>query len=155
MCFFPVSMQNHSRTPKTCFTLGLECLCLIYSQWDNFENSPRVPNHGEKKASIYKGNLFGFEMGLSVKFVSAIIDAFSNKKRGAKINKAIFVPFYGRPVSVPKGVWFLPKEKGHGGLPGLGIQPGEWCRVLASLRWVRPTLLALKKAQNSRPKVNY
>ena len=26
MCFFSVSMQNHSRTPKTCFTLGLECL---------------------------------------------------------------------------------------------------------------------------------
>ena len=30
-CIFSVSMQNHSRTPKTCFTLGLECLCHIYS----------------------------------------------------------------------------------------------------------------------------
>ena len=29
--FFSVSMQNHSRTPKTCFTLGLECLCHIFS----------------------------------------------------------------------------------------------------------------------------
>ena len=52
--FFSVSMQNHSRTPKTCFTLGLECLCLIYSHWDSFENGPRVPNHGEKKANIIK-----------------------------------------------------------------------------------------------------
>ena len=46
---------------------------------------------GKKKASIrnidmdrYKGNLFGFEMGPSVKFVSAIIDAFSNKKMGVR-----------------------------------------------------------------------
>ena len=30
--FFSVSMQNHSRTPKTCFTLGLEFLCHIYSK---------------------------------------------------------------------------------------------------------------------------
>ena len=52
--FFSVSIENHSGTPKTCFTLGLECLCLIYSHWDNFENSPRVPNHGKKKASIIK-----------------------------------------------------------------------------------------------------
>jgi len=29
--FSSVSMQNHSRTPKTCFTLGLECLCHIFS----------------------------------------------------------------------------------------------------------------------------
>jgi hypothetical protein len=33
-----------------------------------------------KKCTLYKGNLFGFEMGPSVKFVSAVIDAFSNKK---------------------------------------------------------------------------
>ena len=52
--FFSVSMQNHSRTAKKCFTLGLECLCLVYSHWDNFENSPRVPNHAKKKASIIK-----------------------------------------------------------------------------------------------------
>ena len=25
--FCSVNMHNHSRTPKTCFTLGLECLC--------------------------------------------------------------------------------------------------------------------------------
>ena len=29
--FFSESMQNHSRTPKTCFTLGLECICQVYS----------------------------------------------------------------------------------------------------------------------------
>ena len=28
---FSESMQNHSRTPKTCFTLGLECICQVYS----------------------------------------------------------------------------------------------------------------------------
>ena len=66
---FSVSMQNHSRTSKTCFTLGLECLCLIYKSWG-------------KEGQYYKGNLFGFKMGPSVKFVSAIIDAFSNKKMG-------------------------------------------------------------------------
>ena len=29
--FSSVSMQNHSRTPKTYFTLGVECLCHIFS----------------------------------------------------------------------------------------------------------------------------
>ena len=29
--FCSVNMHNHSRTPKTCFTLGLECLCHIFS----------------------------------------------------------------------------------------------------------------------------
>ena len=35
-----------------------------------------------KRRPVYKGNLIGFEMGPSVKFVSAIIDGIFNKKRG-------------------------------------------------------------------------
>ena len=35
-------MQNHSRTPKPGFTLGLECLCHIYSHQHCFKGSPKV-----------------------------------------------------------------------------------------------------------------
>ena len=40
------------------------------------------PKSCEKEGQYYKVNLFGFEMGPSVKFVLAIIDAFSKKKMG-------------------------------------------------------------------------
>ena len=35
---FSESMQNHSRTPKTCFTLGLESFGHIYSYLNSFES---------------------------------------------------------------------------------------------------------------------
>ena len=41
ICLF---IEHVERTPKTCFTLGLECLWHIYSHKDRFENSPRGPN---------------------------------------------------------------------------------------------------------------
>ena len=41
ICLF---IEHVERTPKTCFTLGLECLWHIYSYKDRFENSPRGPN---------------------------------------------------------------------------------------------------------------
>ena len=40
------------------------------------------PESGGKGDQYYKGNLFVFEMGPSVKFVSAIKDAFSKTKNG-------------------------------------------------------------------------
>ena len=36
----------------------------------------------EKEGQYYRGNLFGFEMGPRVKFVSAILDTFSEKNGG-------------------------------------------------------------------------
>ena len=38
------------------------------------------PKSWEKEGQFHKGNLNGFKMEPSVKFVSAILDAFSNKK---------------------------------------------------------------------------
>ena len=51
---FSESMQNHSRTRKTCFTLGLEWLCHIFSPYDSFKISPRLQNPRKKRASIKK-----------------------------------------------------------------------------------------------------
>ena len=43
----------------------------------------------EKEGQYHRGNLFGFEIGPSVKFVSAIIDAFSNKWGQQIINSEV------------------------------------------------------------------
>ena len=55
-CVFSLSMQNHSRTSKTCFTLGMECICLIYSHQDSFESSLNGPNpEGQKAIKLQHG----------------------------------------------------------------------------------------------------
>ena len=52
-------MQNHSGTPKTFFTLSLECLRHIYSPYDSFKGNQKVRNPDVKKASNIKEiNLF-------------------------------------------------------------------------------------------------
>ena len=52
------------------------------SSYEELGTLPEGPKSCEKEGQYYKGNLFGFKMGPSVKFVSAIIHAFSNKKMG-------------------------------------------------------------------------
>ena len=49
-----------------------------------------------------KGNLFVFEVGPSVKFVSAIKDAIFNKKNGGKFFFVEKMPNWG---GGPRGVW--------------------------------------------------
>ena len=58
-----VSMYYHSRTTKTSFTLGLDCLRHIYRHQDNFENSPRGPFLGKKKTSIKEKRKIKFWIG--------------------------------------------------------------------------------------------
>ena len=54
---FSESMQNHSRTPKTCFTPGLECLCHIYSYQDSFECSSEHSPIGEPLSLLALNNV--------------------------------------------------------------------------------------------------
>ena len=56
--FFSMRLQNHTRTPKTSFTLGLEFLCHIYSHKDRFKSSPMVQNPRKKDSIIKEINLF-------------------------------------------------------------------------------------------------
>ena len=39
MCFFQWACRITLGPPKTCFTLGLECLCHIFSPYDSFKRS--------------------------------------------------------------------------------------------------------------------
>ena len=80
-CFFSVSMQNHSRTPKTCFTLGLKLFGYMSSFKNYFERGPFMLANPGQIMTNNKGNLFVFEVGPSVKFVSAFNDAIFNKKK--------------------------------------------------------------------------
>ena len=54
-------MQNHSRTPKTCFTLGLECFGHIYSYQNSFEIDVI-----SKKLHALKGKLVDGRVDLDV-----------------------------------------------------------------------------------------
>ena len=47
---FSESMQNHSRTPKTCFTLGLESLWHIYSYKTALKVARGAPMIGREKS---------------------------------------------------------------------------------------------------------
>ena len=83
--FFSEGMKNHSRTPKTCCTLGLECLSHIYSYKDSFERSLRGPNPGKMEGQNQRTKKSNFGMGPNVKFVSPICDLiFEEEKNGDK-----------------------------------------------------------------------
>ena len=98
-------MQNHSMTPKTCFTLGLECLCHIYSHQDSFESSPRGQNPWKKKANIKEHY---FELEPSVKLVSHMSGLISESKNEGNICFPGKKTIRGRRVTLSLGI----KEKG-------------------------------------------
>ena len=80
--YFSVSMSNHSRAPKTCFTLGLKLFEYISRGVLPFKLALLCWLFWPTMTKNNKGNLFVFEVGPSVKFVSAIKDAIFNKKMG-------------------------------------------------------------------------
>ena len=72
-------------------------------KWGKFPSSGLSPE--KKEGHYYKGNLFVFEMGRSVKFILAIKDAICNKKMGVNFFPEKRPCHYPRVGEGPREVW--------------------------------------------------